>query len=146
MQLFAQKLRDARADLGLSQAALAEAADLSIRSVSAYETGTSVPRPFTLRKLANILQVTVEYLTNDEATDPQAGAVREHSIEHIRGLYGNKGVQEAEALLQQNRALFAGGSLSQEGKDAFFQAIMTAYVTCKEEAKESFGRRDEGGR
>ncbi|NLN83364.1 MAG: helix-turn-helix transcriptional regulator [Firmicutes bacterium] len=145
MQRFPQKLRDARADAGMSQAALAEAADLSVRSVSSYETGASTPRPFTLRKLAKVLNVTVEYLSNDEVDDPQAGIVREHSMEYIRSLYGNRGVLEADALLQQNRALFAGGSLSQEAKDAFFQAIMTAYVTCKEEAKETFGRRDKGG-
>lgn len=40
-----------------------------------------------------------------------------------------------EELLQNNAALFAGGELSQEQKDACFQAVMTAYVTCKEEAK-----------
>ncbi|MBQ4427567.1 MAG: hypothetical protein II881_07415 [Oscillospiraceae bacterium] len=32
------------------------------------------------------------------------------------------------------------GELSQDQKDAFFQAVMTAYVTCKEEAKAKFGR------
>lgn len=40
-----------------------------------------------------------------------------------------------------NAALFAGGELSQDQKDAFFQAVMTAYVTCKEEAKAKFGRK-----
>lgn len=43
-----------------------------------------------------------------------------------------------EELLRENTALFAGGELSQDQKDAFFQAVMTAYVTCKEEARKKF--------
>jgi len=46
-----------------------------------------------------------------------------------------------EALLAQNAALFAGGTLDQEGKDAFFEAVMKAYLTCKEEAKKTYGRK-----
>ena len=46
-----------------------------------------------------------------------------------------------DQLLQENTALFAGGELSQEQKDMFFQAVMTAYVTCREEAKAKFGRK-----
>ncbi|MDX9776862.1 MAG: helix-turn-helix transcriptional regulator, partial [Petrimonas sp.] len=48
MQRFAEKLRDARAEIGLSQSSLAEETELSIRSISAYETGTAVPRASTL--------------------------------------------------------------------------------------------------
>lgn len=144
MQRFAEKLRDARAEIGLSQSSLAEETELSIRSISAYETGTAVPRASTLRRLAKALHVSVEYLTNDESADPQAGLIREQSIENIRSMYGSRGVAEAEALLQQNRALFAGGALSQGAKDAFFQAVMTAYVNCKEEARQTFGRTKDG--
>ena len=38
-------------------------------------------------------------------------------------------------------ALFAGGELPQEAKDAFFEAVMKAYITCKEESKKTFGRK-----
>ena len=48
---------------------------------------------------------------------------------------------EAEELLTRNVALLAGGTLDQEAKDAFFEAIMTAYVTCKNEAKAKFGQK-----
>lgn len=42
-------------------------------------------------------------------------------------------------LLRKNTALFAGGDLSQEEKDAFFEAVMRAYVACKDEARRKFG-------
>ena len=47
-----------------------------------------------------------------------------------------------EQLLADNAALFAGGELSEEQKDAFFQAVMAAYVKCKEEAKTKFGKKN----
>ena len=46
-----------------------------------------------------------------------------------------------DRLLADNSALFARGELSQDQKDVFFQAVMTAYVTCREETKEKFGRK-----
>lgn len=141
MQRFSEKIKAARAEAGLSQSELAEQVDVSIRSISAYETGVAMPRGTTMRKLARTLAVSLEYLTNDEVTDPKAGMAKQIVLEDIRGRYGNRGVAEADMLLQSNRALFAGGVLSQEAKDAFFQAVMTAYVTCKEEAKETFGHK-----
>ena len=64
------------------------------------------------------------------------------SITNLGEKYGNKGAKDVEKLLADNAALFAGGELSQEQKDEFFQAVMVAYVTCKEEAKKKFGRND----
>ena len=47
-----------------------------------------------------------------------------------------------ETLLRDNVALFAGGELSQDQKDAFFEAVMKAYITCKEEARSKFSKKD----
>jgi len=57
-------------------------------------------------------------------------------------MYGSKGVRDMEELLRDNAALFAGGELSQDQKDAFFEAVMKAYITCKEESKIKFGRKE----
>lgn len=46
-----------------------------------------------------------------------------------------------DALLRDNAALFAGGELSQEEKDAFFEAVMRAYVASKDIASVKFGRK-----
>ena len=46
-----------------------------------------------------------------------------------------------EGLLAANTALFAGGELSQEQKDAFFEAVTKAYFACKGEAKKKYGRK-----
>ena len=46
-----------------------------------------------------------------------------------------------DELLERNAALFAGGELSEEAKDAFFTAVTKAYLECKEEARKTFGRK-----
>ncbi len=141
MKSFSEKLKDARENLDISQAELAEKVGLSQRSITAYENENTIPRGNTLKKLARALNVTVEYLINDEVENPQAGRDKEEFIDTARDHYGSKGAKEAEALLEQNKALFAGGALDQEAKDAFFEALMVAYVTCKEEAKITYGRK-----
>ena len=44
-------------------------------------------------------------------------------------------------MLRQNQTLFAGGTISEEAKDQYFQAVMEAYLDCKKAAKETFGRK-----
>lgn len=143
MKNFAQKVKETREEIGLSQGALAKKVGISQRSVTAYETGTARPRGLTARKLARALNVSLDYLLNDDIDDPENGMEKELYLEDIYRSYGARGEKEAEALLKKNLALFAGGTLSQEAKDAFFQAVMTAYVNCKEEAKKTYGRKDQ---
>ena len=69
--------------------------------------------------------------------------LREDYIERARADYGSRGAQELSRLLEENKALFAGGDISEEAKDDFFRAIMTAYLACKEEARRTFGRQEQ---
>ena len=64
-------------------------------------------------------------------------------IAEARERYGVAGAKNMDELLSANTALFAGGELSQEQKDAFFEAVMKAYITCKEEARRKFGKKDQ---
>ena len=41
----------------------------------------------------------------------------------------------------ENTALFAGGTLSEEAKDAYFQAVAEAYYDCKKAARKTFGKK-----
>jgi transcriptional regulator with XRE-family HTH domain len=141
MKKFGDKLKEARDILGLSQAVLGEKVGVSQRSITAYETGSATPRGKTVRRLANALNVSLDYLLNDDINDPKSGMEIDPYLENIRKDYGPNGEEEARALLEKNLALFAGGSLPQERKDAFFEAVMTAYITCKEQARKTYGRK-----
>ncbi|NLW65578.1 MAG: transcriptional regulator [Clostridiales bacterium] len=142
MKTFSDKIKQARSELNLNQQQLADIVGISKRSIAAYETTDTKPRGTVVKKLAKALNVSVDYLFLDEIDDPRYGLERSPYIETVRERYGGRAAAEMEVLLEQNMALFAGGTLDQEAKDAFFEALMKAYLTCKEEARKTYGRRD----
>ena len=142
MKTFSEKVRDARLQRGLSQQQLGEAIGVSVRTILSYEREEKMPRQGTIFKLAKALGVSVKFLSDDHCENPLEDIEKDSYIEDAREKYGHNGAKDVEQLLADNAALFAGGELSQEQKDEFFQAVMVAYVTCKEEAKKKFGRKD----
>lgn len=138
MERFPEKLKAARKKAKLNQTELAKRVGVTQRSLTDYERGKAFPRKTILRRLAEALDVTAEYLTCDETDDPNAGKLREERLGAARELFGGKGEREMRELLDRNAAFFAGGDVDQEAKDAFFDALMTAYVLCKHEARAKF--------
>ncbi len=144
MKSFSEKIREAREVLKLNQQQLGDLVGISKRSIAAYETTDTKPRGNVARKLASALQVSVDYLLNDEILDPKHGIEKSMYVEETRERLGSKAAKEMDLLLEQNMALFAGGELDQEAKDAFFEAVMKAYITCKEDARKTFGKKSKG--
>lgn len=138
MERFPEKLHDARVLAHMSQTDLAQLIQVSRRSVFAYESGEAIPRKRVLNRIADVLHVTVEYLTNDEVDDPESGSARESNIKAAKAQFGSKGAKEAARLLDQNLAFLAGGDVPQEDKDAFFDVLMSAYVAAKERARTKY--------
>ena len=60
------KIREAREQLGLTQAALAEKLGINGVTLSGYETGKHDPKSDTLVKIAQICNVSVDYLLGRE--------------------------------------------------------------------------------
>lgn len=141
MKSFAEKVKDARAVLEYSQVQLGEMCGVSARTIQAYEIGEKKPRQSNMLKLAKALKVSVRFLSDDECEQPLLDIEKDGYIEEARAMYGARGARDVNALLEDNSALFAGGELSQEQKDAFFEAVMRAYITSKEEAKKTFGHK-----
>ena len=142
MKTFSEKVKDARSERGMSQTELAAETGVSARSIKAYEKGEKTPRQGTLLRLAAALKVSVRFLSDDSCENPMEDIEKDGYIEEARMKYGESGARDVNRLLADNAALFAGGELSQSQKDAFFQAVMTAYVTCKEEAKTKFSKKE----
>ena len=142
MKAFKDKVRDHRGQLGLNQKQLAEKAGIGFRTIVTYESGERFPQAAQLYKLAKALGVSTEYLKDDNIDDPSYGLDRMDYVEEMRKKEGRKESLDLEKMLQQNQALFAGGTVSEEAKDAYFQAVMKAYVECKESARQTFGRKN----
>ena len=133
--VFSDKLREARKLRKLSQEELGKMTGVSRRSVIAWENAEVLPRAKTMKKIAESLQVSLEYLKHDEITDPLHGVTTKDYLDETRERYGEKAAQELDFLLERQRVFFAGGEISQDAKDAFFEAVVRAYMACKDEAK-----------
>ena len=138
---FSDKIKVSRELCNLTQQQLADKVGVSKRTIASYESTDARARSSTRRKLAVALGVSYDYLANDEITDPQQGIEKMTYIETARQQFGNKAANEVDELLERNAALFAGGELSEEAKDAFFTAVTKAYLECKEQAKKTYGRK-----
>jgi len=142
MKTFGEKVRERRSVLGLSQAELAEKAGIGLRTVTGYEAGVRKSRAEQLYKLAKTLKVSPEYLTNDEIDDPSYGLEHMEYVEETRKRTGIKTAMDLDAMLKENLAMLAGGEISFAAKQAYFEAIMDAFVDCKRTASEKFSSKN----
>lgn len=141
MKTFSDKVREARLLLKLTQEELGGLVGVSKRAILSYETAGVLPRRNVKLKLAEALRVSADYLDKDEIDDPLYGMEKTEYVEQTRERFGNKAAKEMDFLLERNAALFAGGSLEQEAKDAFFEAVTKAYWAAKEEARRTYSRK-----
>ena len=138
MKSFSEKVRDRRAQLDMSQKQLADKAGIAERTIGGYETGTRVPRAAQLYKLAKALEVSTEYLRDDSIDDINYGIDRMEYVEDVRIAAGAKDARDLEEMLKENQAMFAGGEISMEQKQQYFDALMEAFLECKKAASEKF--------
>lgn len=139
MKKISQKIKELRNEKGYTQNSLAKEVGVSARSIFGYEAGEKVPRPGTVVKLAKALGVSAKYLNDDNLNDP-ADEDKEKYVNEAASRYGEQGARDIQALLNDNIALFAGGEISQSEKDTFFEAVMRAYIKCKDESMARFTR------
>ena len=81
-EAFLARLRTAREKRGLSQGDLANRAGLQASAISHFETGTRKPSFDNLRRLADALDVTTDYLLG-RVTDDQALAGADKLHRHL---------------------------------------------------------------
>lgn len=129
---FGEKIRTARTAKGLSQAELAEAAGLSRRAVQSYENENKLPKKRdTYRNLAEVLGVD-ESLLLDDSVDFVLRANEE---------YGAGAMRQAMNLVEDVKALWAGGEMEEEDIDEIMRAIQDAYWQAKKENRKHVNKR-----
>ena len=67
---LSEKLILLRKEKGVSQAELAELMNVSRQAISRWETGAAVPSAENLKYLRNLYNVSLDYLFNDAADEP----------------------------------------------------------------------------
>ena len=133
---FNEKLKKLRTEAHLSQTELAKIVGITERSIYNYEMSDRIPKVDVVKRIADALSVSVDYLTSDDNDDRERSKI---FMANAKEQFGYRGAQEAEMLLERATAMFAGGELNQEAKDAFFESITQAYFHAKNVAKEKYG-------
>ena len=140
---FGEKVKKLRKELGYSQKELASNIGVSTKSIYNYETDNLFPKDKkVIQKLAEIFNVSVDYLITDTDNRNALSKTEEDFISSAKEDFGYKGKKEAEALVEKTAAMMAGGSLSEEDQDAFFQSITKIYFDAKAKAREKYGRKN----
>ena len=123
---FGENIRTLRKQHKMTQPDLAAALGVSLRTLQNYETGNSYPhKQEVYQKLAELFGCNLDYLlTSNESFILDASAQ-----------YGARGAKQAQAILDQTAALFAGGELTEEDQLAFSNEITTLYFDSKKRAK-----------
>lgn len=138
MASFPEKLYLARSKAKLTQKDLALACGITRRMIVSYENGDKKPRMNTLINLANALNVSIEYLNDDNCDDPTKNLENNKYIEQVYEKSGTKEAVNASKILFETAALMAGGELSIGEKEMFAQAMISMLEVCSAEAKRRY--------
>ena len=123
---FGEKIRLLRKGKKMSQQELASMVGVSYRTIRSWEVEGRYPKQNILyQKLADALQCDVSYLMSENAS----------FITEASEQFGNRGAKQAQQILEQAAAMFAGGSLSDEDKIAFMDDMQMLYLDSKRRAK-----------
>ena len=123
---FGEKVKTLRKTKDMSQTQLAQAVGVSLRTVGGWEKEGRYPKQHELyQKLADTLGCDVSYLMTEE----------ESFITEATEQYGSRGAKQAQQILEQAAAMFAGGELSDEDKTALMDEIQMLYLDSKTCAK-----------
>ncbi len=120
---FADKVKHLRKEKGWTQRELGDRLGLSMRTIGSYESGTSYPKSRSIyTKMAEIFSVEENYLKIENETDRLSSDMEDSS-------------EKVKNMIEELSAMFAGGRLSEEDKDAVMRALQDAYWDAKKDRK-----------
>jgi transcriptional regulator with XRE-family HTH domain len=111
-EIFRERLRAARDLRGYSQGALAERANMPPTSIAHFESGSRKPSFDTLRRLANALEVTTDYLLGrvDQPELAEAGDPLFRDVGKLSGRDRELAKDFLEMLAKRNEARKKGSN------------------------------------
>jgi len=129
--LFGDRLRKLREDASMTQAELGNRVGVSDRVIGYYEANDRFPKnQETLQRISEVFQVSIDHLVGTDG----------HFILKADEQYGYTGKRQAQEVLGDIQALFAGGKLPEADRDEFFQIVTAMYFEAKQNNKK-YGRK-----
>lgn len=119
---FGEKFKAEREKRNLTQQEVADGLGINRRMITRYEHGLSLPRTKdAYKKIADFFGVSVNYLLTED----------EEFVVEASEQYGSRGMKQAQELIDGMSGLFAGGTLSDQDKDAVMKALQDIYWESK---------------
>ena len=126
---FGEKLKNVRKKRNMTQQELAKATGVSKRTIQFYENNKRYPRKRKFYyQIAEIFDVDVNCFLNDD----------EEFLLESGEQFGRRGQIQAQQVLEQASALFAGGELSEEDQIIFLNEIQQLYLDSKGRSRDKF--------
>ncbi|KXO16251.1 helix-turn-helix domain-containing protein [Peptoniphilus sp. GNH] len=120
---FKDKLRALRKERGWTQPEAAKLVGVSLRAYKGYELGERHPaRRETYLNMADVFNVDLLDLMDSSS----------EFILEVNERHGEASIDQAEDLIKNASALFAGGDISEGDKEAVLLAIQEAFFKAKE--------------
>lgn len=116
MKTTGDRIFELRKQKGYSREALAKLCGVSSKSIQNYENGSRVPIIDNIKKIATVLETSVDYLIKGVEVDLSTEALTQEEMEEIK---------------ERTSALFAGGKLSEEAKLKFLQELQDIYIDAR---------------
>lgn len=119
---FGEKFKAERDKRNMTQQEVADGLGINRRMITRYENGISFPRTKdAYKKIADFFGVDVNYLLTED----------EEFVVLASEQYGSRGMNQAKELIASMNGLFAGGTLSEQDKDAVMKALQDIYWDSK---------------
>ena len=127
------KVKALRLSKKITIIALSRATGMSDRAIRYIENNERQPGVDAIKKLAEALNVTVDYFMDDDVFQQELH--KEEVLAQAKEKYGSRGMAQARAVYESAKGLYAGGRLNEEEQEAFRDLMMELFFETKEEAK-----------
>ena len=84
MDTVGQRIKDARAQKNMTQSELADKLNISFTLISQYERGLRNPKEDTLKRIADALEVDVNWLRNGQTLEERDQVMKDHVTKRFK--------------------------------------------------------------
>lgn len=135
--LLGERIKEARLAKGLTQKQLAEMLNTTDATVNRYEKGVRNPDPETLETIADILEVSMDYLFG-KTNIPNIYIPEEYARKHK---ITKRDLTQYEDFIEQAGIFFMDDEVAEEDKEKLFRDISELFWKAKEMNKKKYGRK-----
>jgi len=135
--LLGERIRKARLAKGLTQKQLAEILNVTDATVNRYEKGIRKPDPEMLKAIADVLNVSIDYLLGK--TDVPNIHIPESFSQKYK--VTKRDMLQYEDFVKHVNAFFMDDKVADEDKEKLFKDISELFWKAKEMNKEKYGRK-----